>query len=280
MRFLLILFLSLGLSYCGERHESERNTIEEASKEFLDSDPMQPVSTVNLYTSGDHLGQIPELKCGDSQRCQILARTQFSFQNSNYDIMITNDRGILYYQEYKAQKLQIKDKLSQSKIRQVCEVGGSCSIDTMAYQPQWKWLSVTGNGHYWNFEIQKVLATQTDKVKALNNNPLLSVDRYANGPCHPSVRGSKACKFDSRTLINYKSGSNLEVVESITAYGRYWNYAKRVPFKHTVTDSGQVIGKDLTTVNRYRNGPCNGKSANSCTFDTRTVFTDKNYNRL
>ena len=37
--------------------------------------------------------------------------------------------------------------------------------------------------------------------------------------------------------------------------------------------SAQTQSNDLTSIPRYANGPCQGKAAGSCTFDSRTIAT-------
>ena len=45
-----------------------------------------------------------------------------------------------------------------------------------------------------------------------------SITRYATGPCAGKAAG--ACTFDTRTFVVL----GADYVESITAYGRFWNF--------------------------------------------------------
>ncbi|MBI2196783.1 hypothetical protein HYU45_04215 [Candidatus Daviesbacteria bacterium] len=56
-------------------------------------------------------------------------------------------------------------------------------------------------------------------------------------------------------------------IESITAYGRYWN------FRSPTSGGWEVMsgsGSSLTSVDRYASGPCSGQT--TCTFDSRTML--------
>jgi arylsulfatase A-like enzyme len=121
--------------------------------------------------------------------------------------------------------------------------------------------SITANGRYWNFYLN-------GNALASNNGSLLtSVSRYIdpiNGkpaPCSFSLPG-ELCKFDSRTHITLSDG---RTVESITAYGRFWNF---------VGDTALAVsnGDRLTTVPRYAKGPCAYAAGELCKFDTRSHF--------
>ncbi len=73
-----------------------------------------------------------------------------------------------------------------------------------------------------------------------------------------------SCEFDTRTFVDV--GGTL--VESITAYGDYWNF--------DATSGALISSGTLTDVGRYSapDGPCD--SGSPCTFDTRT-FEDLSY---
>ena len=130
----------------------------------------------------------------------------------------------------------------------------------------------TPTGTYWNFNAN-------DQTPWLGNgDSLTSVPRYANGPCAARPVGT-TCTFDTRTFTTI----GTQLVESITAYGRYWNF--------NVSDGSAWPGNgnELTTVTRYANGPCAYRPAGTaCTFDTRTFTTVNNrsvesvtaYNRI
>jgi hypothetical protein len=108
--------------------------------------------------------------------------------------------------------------------------------------------SITAYGRYWNFVGDGVW-------KDGNGLPLGGVPRYAAGPCagHPND-----CTFDSRTFVTLGG----QLVESITAYGKYFNFVDDDPWP--IAPSGNLAG-----VTRYANGPCRGQGS-SCRFDTRT----------
>ena len=67
------------------------------------------------------------------------------------------------------------------------------------------------------------------------------------------------CAFDTRTFVNV----NGQLVESLTADGRYFAFDRngnRMP----------ESGTDLSSVPRSASGPCQGRPAGQCMFDTRT----------
>ena len=114
--------------------------------------------------------------------------------------------------------------------------------------------SITAYGRYWNFVGGR--AFNPDKQGKL----LSSVSRYvgtkaAPGPCF----GKTVCKFDTRTFVNLGG----QQVESITAYGRYWNFVENKAWNPSAQ------GKPLYSADRYKNGPCKDKGS-GCTFDSRT----------
>ncbi|MXV12437.1 hypothetical protein DYQ93_15540 [Xanthomonas sp. LMG 8992] len=127
-----------------------------------------------------------------------------------------------------------------------------CTLDSMAEAPDGA-VSVTAYGNLWKFDAQGQLAARP--------TPLSSVPRYvaAAGPCTEFVNIQDVCKFETRTEVNYPGVGYLE---SITAYGRYWNFdANGQPFGPQ--------GGELKDVPRYAAGPCKGK--NLCVFDTRSL---------
>ena len=111
------------------------------------------------------------------------------------------------------------------------------------------WESISAYGRYWNFRLDE---TPVDLAGDLG-----SVERYAQGPC--SGRGALACVFGTRA--EFQVGA--ERWESISAYGKYWNFRPDGSLAPT-------SGSDLTSVARYSAGPCAGIAAGACTFDTRT----------
>jgi hypothetical protein len=128
---------------------------------------------------------------------------------------------------------------------------GQCKLDTRTFVPVNDTLveSVTAYGSYWSFDAKGV-ATSTD---------LALMPRYqTGGPCEGRAPGT--CKFDTRTF----QVIGTDVVESITAYGKTFDYGiDGTPLPGS--------GQDLTTIPRYAAGPCAGKAAGQCVFNTRLL---------
>ena len=93
--------------------------------------------------------------------------------------------------------------------------GAPCRFDTrnLLDAPEWGGLfeSITAYGRYWIFDAAGNL---------FGTDTLLSVPRYANGPCAYRPAGA-VCTFGSRELRHLPSGAQLETV---TAYGRYFEW--------------------------------------------------------
>jgi hypothetical protein len=94
-----------------------------------------------------------------------------------------------------------------------------------------------------------------------NGYPRVRIDQTPrfSGIC---VSGPSPCRFDTYT---YKKLPDGTLIESITAYGKYWNF----------TANGNGVpgnGSDLKSVPRYAAGPCADAVATGtpCVFDTRT----------
>lgn len=115
--------------------------------------------------------------------------------------------------------------------------------------------SMTAYGKGWNWNMNGLPWVG-------NGFDLTTVDRFISGPCKGKSMGQ--CNFETRSefLIN---GAE---VESIYAYGKYWNfYAENsTPWPSAATSHN---GSDITSVTRYANGPCKGKVPGTCTFTTR-----------
>ncbi|MFZ2754101.1 MAG: S8 family serine peptidase, partial [Lysobacteraceae bacterium] len=93
--------------------------------------------------------------------------------------------------------------------------GAPCRFDTrnLLDAPEWGGLyeSITAYGRYWIFDaVGNLVGTDT----------LLSVPRFANGPCAYRPAGT-VCTFGSRELRHLPSGAQ---VETVTAYGRYFEW--------------------------------------------------------
>jgi len=111
--------------------------------------------------------------------------------------------------------------------------------------------SITIDGRYYNFVSGEPLSS--------NHRALTSVGRYAAGPC--SGRSGTGCRFDSRAIVSKENGTTLE---SITAYGRYYNFTGGAAWGSN--------GATLVSVPRYAAGPCKGRSGAGCQFDSRTML--------
>ncbi len=122
--------------------------------------------------------------------------------------------------------------------------------------------SVFAYGYLWQFDVNGNRLATTKKLRAL--------PRYANGPCAFTPTGQE-CKIDSATILNYPS---VGYVESVTAYGRYWNFDQ----------NGNGWGGDgsfLSSVPRYANGPCAyAASYTTCTFDTRNMINPPEWGQV
>lgn len=134
---------------------------------------------------------------------------------------------------------------------------GACVFDTRTFVMSGDQLleSILGHGRYWNFTLDGAAV-------AGSGSDLTTVARYASGPCNGRAAGT--CAFQTRTMATLGN----DTVESITAYGRYWNF---VVGQDTALEGN--AGADLSAVARYGNGPCNGRAASTCVFDTRTFVT-------
>lgn len=154
--------------------------------------------------------------------------------------------------------------------------GSSCTFDTQtAYVRAGTSLrreTVTAYGRYWNWD-----ETAPGQWQALDKNgsTLASYPRYANGPC--AGKTGTACVFDTHTVYVQSDGTRRE---SVTADGKYWNWAN-------AAGSGDwnavgTMGGELRLVERYNTsgdtfshpGPCYGRSV--CKFDTQTVYVRSN----
>ncbi len=133
--------------------------------------------------------------------------------------------------------------------------GEPCTIDssTVLDYPGFGYTeSVTAYGRGWNFDIN-------GNAIAGSGQLLTTVSRFASGPC--AYAGGAPCRFDTRNLIVAPEWGGL--VESITAYGRYWIFDA----------AGGLIGTDtLISVPRFANGPCAYRPAGTaCTITSREL---------
>lgn len=93
--------------------------------------------------------------------------------------------------------------------------------------------TITAYGRYYDFN----LATQA----SLGSGTLASVPRYA-GICALKPSTETLCRFDTRSYVRF--ASNAPMLESITAYGRFWNFDTA---SGALVESGSLAG-----VPRYR----------------------------
>ena len=98
---------------------------------------------------------------------------------------------------------------------QYADSPNNCRFDTrnLLDAPEWGGLyeSITAYGRYWIFDASSNL---------VGTNTLLSVPRFANGPCAYRSAGS-ICTFGSRELRHIAGGARIETV---IAYGRYFEW--------------------------------------------------------
>ncbi len=150
--------------------------------------------------------------------------------------------------------------------------GTLCTFDSREVQlnpDDTKTESITAYGRYWVFNV-----LPNGGFSVIASGSLLDVLRYGNVPCRDQQTAG-ACNLDTRSI---SVGGNGHLIESITAYGRYWNYDIEDGYLQLAGN-----GSDLLTVPRYayvdinnsnNNGPCAELAPYSCTFDTRLVYFD------
>jgi hypothetical protein len=145
---------------------------------------------------------------------------------------------------------------------------GACVIDSLTvfdYPGIGYVESVTAYGKFWNFR-----ANGTQWPADSTNLPLRSVPRYAGGPCAYASNPTN-CKFDTRDLVLWQ-GWGDGVIESITAYGRYWIF----------DGTGKLMETDeQRNIARYSNGPCRYAPSNAqCRFDSRELSREDPHTTL
>jgi hypothetical protein len=91
---------------------------------------------------------------------------------------------------------------------------------------------------------------------------LRGIPRYATGPCAYAPAG-QPCVIDSVTILDYPGAG---YVESVTAYGRGWNF----DVNGNLWPGGTMA---LSSVPRFASGPCAyASSPSTCRFDTRNLI--------
>ena len=115
----------------------------------------------------------------------------------------------------------------------------------------------TPDGKYWNWN-----SPSRGVFNLTGSGDLASVPWYLSGPCAGKSAGT--CTFDSMIAYYNPDGSRDFAV---TAYGKYWNWNSPSRGVFNLTGSG-----DLISVPWYASGPCAGKSAGTCTFDSMIAY--------
>ena len=153
------------------------------------------------------------------------------------------------------------------------KAAGTCTFDshTVWYNAgdQTRSQSITIGGKFWNY------TSPSGGVWNLTGSGDLANTFFYGGPCAGKSAGT--CNFDSRAMYVNDAATGSRT-ESITAYGRYWNWNENL----AQTDQNlrwelqPADNRDLTSVDRYAGGPCAGKSAGTCTFDSRAMYLESN----
>lgn len=146
--------------------------------------------------------------------------------------------------------------------------GSVCKLDALAYDTggnvNVSAEAVIAYGRLWAYDAQ-------GSVK-LNGVPLASVPRYANGPCAKAPAG-QPCQIDSLSIIHYP---NIGYIESVSAYGHYFNFDKAGNPYPTASNFDLRIEPRYYSAGPSWGGsftrPCNTIPADQpCKFDTRTI---------
>ena len=117
--------------------------------------------------------------------------------------------------------------------------------------------SVTAYGQFWNWDA--------NTGQFLSSGILANVDRYGKGPCQNYTNFFLlSCQFGSREFFSVSGG----FLESVTAYGKFWNFESQKNYQPIEGPAG----KDLTEVQRYKEGPCKDRVRGDCNFDTRAFL--------
>lgn len=135
--------------------------------------------------------------------------------------------------------------------------GNACKIDGIAqYRNASGALveSVYAYGQIWQFNAS---GTQIGVTRNLRGIP-----RYASGPCAYAPAG-QPCEIESIVTMDHPG---IGYVESISAYGRGWNF----DINGNPWPANNFL---LSSIARYAAGPCAyAGSSTTCKFDTRTII--------
>jgi hypothetical protein len=144
-----------------------------------------------------------------------------------------------------------------------CAGKPGCTLDTRViwFNGAAKTESTTSYGTSWSWTFD----AQGGPVPAPGSpQPLTATTAFRDGPC--ALAGGAACAFDTRTLEMTAAGR----IESITAYGRWFEYI----VASDLTRTSRVTGLVLSNIPRLAAGPCKDQPASACSLDTRTIYTD------
>lgn len=113
--------------------------------------------------------------------------------------------------------------------------------------------SIFAYGRVWKFNVSGL---QTDRTRKL-----VGVTRYKDGPCAAAPAGEE-CTLDTVSIVDFPG---LGYVESITAYGKGWNYDM----------NGNLWAGNpfqLSSIARFASGPCAyASSPSACKFEARVL---------
>lgn len=144
-----------------------------------------------------------------------------------------------------------------------CAGKPSCVLDTRVvwFDGGAKTESTTANGTSWSWTFDSQGAPVAAKGFP---QPLTATTAFRDGPC--AHAGGGTCTFDTRTIEVLGASK----VETITAYGRWFEYALAADLSRTP----RIGGQGLASIPRLVSGPCKDQSPGDCALDTRTVYTD------
>lgn len=135
--------------------------------------------------------------------------------------------------------------------------GSLCKIDGIAQHRNGSGAlveSVYAYGQLWQFNASGAQIGVTRNLRGL--------PRYASGPCAYAPAG-QPCVIDSIVTMDYPG---IGYVESVSAYGRGWNF----DVNGNPWPANNFL---LSSIARYAAGPCAyAGSSTTCTFDTRTLI--------
>ncbi|MDO8336148.1 MAG: hypothetical protein Q7T74_05220, partial [Candidatus Saccharibacteria bacterium] len=234
-----------------------------------------PIPSDTIYNAGNPLSGVSRYFAADgpcygksSSSCVFDTRTFYLDASGNqiWESITAYGKGYNFYNSNQTPVTGVNnfDLTTVQRYKDgpcVGRAAGTCTFDTRAfwYTSDGKLVeAITAYGKIYNFSGATPFTAWPS-----NGSDLTTISRYATGPC--AGRGAGTCKFD--TLDYYIDSTGKQVWESITAYGKGYNFY--------ISGAAPVTGVnnfDLTTVQRYKDGPCFGKAAGQCVFDTRTFW--------